>query len=146
MRIGEELLQTFWVGALWTVGYFVAPVLFDQLDTATAGQVAGELFRLVTWLSMICGSLLLLGAARGGSNRGAAGLRCLLIASIMVLLASSEWLLRPRMQAARLPDGTPGEDFAMLHGISAGLYLAASMAGLLLVATGVRRLRSGAGE
>ncbi len=134
MRIGERLIQTLWIGAIWTTGYIVAPSLFEHLDDrATAGRVAGELFTLVTWLSIVCGGLLLLAMIRlqGGRQRR---LRATLIVSIMSLLAIAEWLVRPMMEAARLPDGTPGEGFAALHGVSAALYLAASLAGVFLVA------------
>jgi len=60
LRAGELLLQTLWVGALWTVGYIVAPALFANLpDRTQAGQMAGELFTLVTWLGLACGGILL---------------------------------------------------------------------------------------
>ena len=74
MRIGETIVQTLWVGALWTVGYLVAPALFEYLETpAEAGRIAGELFTIVTWLSMVCGALLLLAAGRSRHHRSGAG-------------------------------------------------------------------------
>ncbi len=147
MKTGEALVQTLWVGALWTVGYLVAPALFEYLDTpAEAGRIAGELFTIVTWLSMICGGLLLLAATRSGRQQRRAVLRISLILAMMVLLGISEWLVRPLMEAARLPDGTPGDGFGTLHGISATLYLVASLAGVFLVALGARTVRPEAAE
>jgi len=132
MRVGEAIVQTLWVGALWSVGYLAAPALFTYMETpAAAGRIAGELFTVVTWLSMVCAVLLILASAwrpRRGNR-----LRIGLILAMVLLLGISEWGVRPVMEAARLPDGTPGEGFGMLHGISATLYLAASLAGVLLV-------------
>ena len=140
LRVGESLVQTVWVGALWTVGYLVAPALFAQVDsTAAAGRNAGELFSIVALLGLVCGGLLLLGL-RGRLGNGAARLRATTILVMMALVSASEWLVRPMMEAARLPDGTPGSDFGMLHGISATLYLGASLAGVLLVAVGDGRI------
>jgi len=147
MRIGEALIQTLWVGALWTVGYIVAPALFKYLDTsAEAGRMAGQLFTILTWLSVVCGGLLLVGVLRSGRSRRGAVLRAGLIILMLLLLCASEWLVRPLMESARLPDGTPGEGFAMLHGISAVLYLVASLAGIFLVALGARQVRAQGAE
>jgi len=133
-RIGEKLIQTVWVGALWSVGYIAAPALFAHLDSATAGRVAGELFTVVAWMSMVCGALLML-AVRGTTHSSSlARLRSRLIPLMMTLVGASEWIVRPLMEAARLPDGTPGEGFAMWHGVSAVLYLAASLVAIMLVA------------
>lgn len=145
MRVGEALLETLWVGALWTVGYLVAPALFEHLESpATAGRIAGEMFTIVTWLSMACGALLLVPVVRRVRRSRGAVLRGVTITSMIGLLAAAEWLVRPLMEAARLPDGTPGEDFGVLHGISAVLYLAASLAGVFLVAYGAGLRRTGA--
>jgi hypothetical protein len=130
-RVGEKLIQTIWVGALWSVGYIAAPALFANLDPATAGRVAGELFTIVTWLSMVCGVLLML-ALRGKAGSGR--LRIRLIPLMMALIGASEWIVRPLMEATRLPDGTPGAGFGMWHGVSALLYLSASLLAILLVA------------
>ena len=43
-QISEKILLTIWVGAMWSVGYIVAPVLFQMLDKPVAGNVAGQLF------------------------------------------------------------------------------------------------------
>ena len=101
MRIGETIVQTLWVGALWTVGYLVAPALFEYLETpAEAGRIAGELFTIVTWLSMVCGALLLLAAGRSRHHRSGALLRVALILAMMILLGASEWIVRPMMEAS----------------------------------------------
>lgn len=144
MRVGEALIQTLWVGALWSVGYLSAPVLFQHLPTAAeAGRLAGEMFTVVTWLSMACGSLLLAGAFMARRDGSGGSLRAGLIVAMMALLGASEWLVRPLMEAARLPDGSPGEGFGPLHGLASGLYLLASLAGVLLVAMEARGLRRG---
>jgi hypothetical protein len=140
VRVGETLIQTLWVGSVWTVGYLVAPVLFEHLDSrAMAGRVAGELFTLVAWLSIVCGGLLFAGVVRDGIQNKGPRLRGALIIAMTALLGASEWLVRPLMEAARLPDGTPGDGFAMLHGVSAVLYLLGSLTGVWLVAVGVDR-------
>ena len=149
MRVGETLIQTLWVGSVWTVGYLVAPALFEHLDSrAMAGRVAGELFTLVTWLSIVCGGLLFAGVIRDGIHNKRPRLRGALIMAMMILLGASEWLVRPLMEAARLPDGTPGDGFAMLHGVSAVLYLLGSLAGVCLVVSGayvlnIRHIQNG---
>jgi hypothetical protein len=141
LRVGEALVQTLWVGALWVVGYLVAPALFTHLEsTATAGRLAGELFSVVSVLSMICGILLLL-ALRGHRLPQAAGrIRASVIVMMMAMIAAGEWLVRPMMEAARMPDGTPGDGFGLLHGISAALYLIASIGGIFLVGSGSRSI------
>jgi hypothetical protein len=141
LRVGETLIQTLWVGGLWTVGYLVAPALFARLDdTRLAGELAGGLFDLMAWISIACGLLLI--AVESGSGRPAAirRLRRWLSAVMMACLAMGVWGLRPWMQAARLADGSPGEGFALLHGVSAVLYLVASLSGILLVASSAFRV------
>ena len=134
-RTGERLIQTVWVGALWTVGYVVAPALFVHLDTREAGRMAGELFTIVAVLSVACGALLVL--ARIGSRQDPQRrLRVRLVALMVGLIAAGEWIVRPLMEAARLPDGAAGPGFGLWHGLASLLYLLASLAGLWLVVAG----------
>jgi hypothetical protein len=146
LRVGEGLIQTLWVGGLWAVGYVVAPFLFAQLDeTRVAGALAGGLFEVMAWISVACGTLLLF--LESGSPRppGLRRMRRWVIAAMLACMTLSVWGLRPWMQAARLADGSPGENFALWHGISAALYLVASLSGILLVASSSIRFKS-AGE
>lgn len=58
-------LWAVWIAALWwvsllTVGLLVVPLLFHFLPTpALAGSTAAHLFFAQTWLSMVCGGLLI---------------------------------------------------------------------------------------
>ena len=50
-----------WWGSLTTLGFFVVPMLFQHLpNKALAGNMAGRLFEVQTWVSVGCGLLLLL--------------------------------------------------------------------------------------
>lgn len=134
LRAAERVLRGLWAGCLCTVGYLVAPVLFAVLDDrAEAGRLAGEMF---TWASLASVAMaVLLGvvwAALGRMDRR----RLLLAAGVLGLVACIEWGLRPLMEAARLADGTPGEGFAALHGISSVLWLGASALALWLAGLG----------
>ena len=132
METAKRIVETAWLGCLGGTGYLTAPALFAVLDDrALAGQTAGHLFHLVTLLTLACGPLLALSPP---VDRRPALYRWLALA-IVVLLSANEWGVRPWMDAARLPDGTPGPGFGPRHGVSAVIYLAASLlgAGLLLV-------------
>lgn len=145
MTIGQRILLTLWVGALWAIGYIAAPVLFNVIfDRFVAGGIAGKMFTIVNYLGLVCGALLLASLAY---QTGAAWRRhwqVWALAAMLVLIAIMEFALQPMMQGLKMgnPQGfTPGTPeaarFGMLHGISSLLYLATSLMGLALVAFGL---------
>ncbi|HEX5512796.1 MAG TPA: DUF4149 domain-containing protein [Gammaproteobacteria bacterium] len=122
----ERVVLTLWVGALWTVGYLAAPVLFATLDDrALAGRLAGNMFTSVAYLSLAAGGVLLLIEWRRQDRRR---WRAWLIVAMLALIAIGELWVRPLMAVA-----APG-DFARLHGIAQVVYLLVSLLGLGLVA------------
>lgn len=130
----KRLVLTVWLGMIFSVGYLVAPVLFETLsDPALAGLLAGKMFAAVAWVSLAAGPamavLTILTSAR--SRRRSTKLAC--IASMMACMWAIHWILRPMMEAARLPDGSPGADFMFMHGMSALVYVLASVLGLVLL-------------
>jgi hypothetical protein len=61
----QIFLAALWWGSLCAVGFMVVPMLFIHLETpAIAGQMAAKLFTAQSWLSLVCGLLLLLAAKR----------------------------------------------------------------------------------
>jgi hypothetical protein len=54
-------LAALWWGSLTTIGFLVVPMLFVHLPTpAVAGAMAAKLFAAQTWVSVLCGGLILL--------------------------------------------------------------------------------------
>jgi hypothetical protein len=65
----QLFLAALWWGSLSAVGFMVVPMLFMHLETpAIAGQMAAKLFTAQSWLSLVCGLLLLLAAKRLNQN------------------------------------------------------------------------------
>ncbi len=135
------LLVTVWVGSLWTVGYLAAPTLFATLtDRALAGTIAGSLFRVEAWVSVVCGLLLLLILL---ADRGFAKRRdCVVLVVLMLVCLSVGYFgLQPYMAALKETAVTNGgvmtdaarARFGMLHGVAAVIYLVESVLGLVLV-------------
>jgi hypothetical protein len=61
----QVFLAALWWGSLSAVGFMVVPMLFIHLETpAIAGQMAAKLFTAQSWLSLMCGLLLLLAHRR----------------------------------------------------------------------------------
>jgi uncharacterized membrane protein len=53
-------LAALWWGSLTSIGFLVVPLLFMHLPTpAMAGGMAAKLFSAQTWVSVVCGLLLL---------------------------------------------------------------------------------------
>lgn len=61
----QVFLAALWWGSLCALGFMVVPMLFMHLEApAIAGQMAAKLFTAQSWLSLVCGLLLLLAAKR----------------------------------------------------------------------------------
>jgi hypothetical protein len=138
----ERILLALWVGALWGVGYLAVPVLFHELsDRMLAGALAGRMFTLVAYLGLGVGLALAFGEL--ARYRWRPYWRFWVLVVMLVLVAVGEFWLQPMMAALKvggLPEGSArAVEFGRLHGISASLYLATSLAGLALVAASGRK-------
>lgn len=132
------------MGATWSVGYLVAPVLFMQLDDRRlAGQLAGELFDLVHLIGFICGVLLLLLAWHSYGRMVLKAWRAWLLVAMVALIALIEFYIRPQMVELKaldlFSDPQLTAEFARLHGMSSVCYLINSLLGLVLILSGVRK-------
>ena len=130
----KRLVLTVWLGTIWCVGYLAAPVLFENLDDpALAGLLAGKMFAAVGWISLVAGPTMAALTIYTSTRSKRRSLKLFCIAGVMACMTAVHWWLRPMMDAARLPDGSPGEDFLLIHGVSAVAYLVASLLGLVLL-------------
>lgn len=142
MLISERVLLTLWVGGLWAVGYLAAPTLFHVLDDRRlAGTIAGELFSAMSYIGLVAGAILLIGALYAAGRRWRTHWRIWILTAMLLLVAFGEFALRPEMAALRdtgLVEGTEAAlRFARLHGVSSTLFLLNSLLGLVLVVFGV---------
>ena len=131
-RISDRILLTLWVGGMWIVGYVVAPVLFGMLERQLAGEVAGRLFSIMSYIGLVCGALLLLSVL---VKHGLRHWRVFVLLGMLLVIVIGQFVLQPMMvelKAAGL-EGEIKEQFGRLHGISSGLFLLNSLAGLALV-------------
>ncbi|MBU3622049.1 DUF4149 domain-containing protein [Polynucleobacter sp. CS-Odin-A6] len=138
------LIAGLWVGSLLSAGYLVAPAIFSTMtDRQAAGMVAGSIFRLEAYLSLIvCIGLMVL--ANLLVNRGLNQfrfIRWLLLAMLFCSLAAA-LIFIPWMNALRdnaLAEGMPvmlspsATLFGRLHGASSVLFLLQSILGIYLV-------------
>jgi hypothetical protein len=139
------LIATFWVGTIWAVGFVVAPTLFSTLsDRALAGTIAGSLFRVVAWLSIVSAAALLAllyQAARSEQLKApktvfymiAGMLACTLIGyfGIQPYMAELRLVLHSVTDAALLADTR--KQFGIMHGVSTGIYVVQSLFGAALI-------------
>lgn len=142
--IAERVALTLWVGGLLAVGYLAVPVLFQMLDDrALAGALAGEMFRYVNLVGLVCGALLLVGVLVNDGPRGLRAWRAVAVLVMLAVAAAILFVVQPQMAAlkaeAAATGAALGPAFGRLHGISSGLYLLASVLGVVLVSAGPQR-------
>ncbi|CAL94001.1 DUF4149 domain-containing protein [Azoarcus olearius] len=134
------VLIVLWVGAMWAIGYLVAPVLFASLpDRMLAGEVAGRLFHLLGWGGLAIGGYLLIFLGVAHRCRGAARRVAVLVSLLLLMAAAQHFALQPRMAALKLEaggdvlSGVQRDSFDRLHAVSGVLYLMQSLGGVVLV-------------
>ena len=99
-----------WWGSLTTVGLLVVPLLFARLGSpAQAGQMAAQLFSAQTWVSMVCGLLLLMVLRRRGRPEGLGWIVGGLLLALLVELA-----VAPRIVAR--------DNLALWHSMGTVMY------------------------
>lgn len=140
----ERLLITLWVGGLWAVGYLAVPVLFHALDDrAIAGNLAGEMFRIINAVGLVCGVLLLTSTLVSAGVGALRGWRSIVVMVMMTAAAVILFVLQPQMAGLKAEAAASGAqlaaEFGRLHGLSSALYLVASVLGIFLVASGPQR-------
>ncbi len=94
-----------WVAALWCcslglIGFLVVPMLFAHLPTpALAGSMAAKLFQAQTWLSLVCGLVLLMSTRSRRAPMVLAPQVLLLVMGGMLLTLLSEFAVAPHIVA-----------------------------------------------
>jgi len=94
-----------WVAALWCcslglIGFLVVPLLFANLPTpAIAGSMAAKLFQAQTWLSLLCGVILLVSTRSKRMNVVLAPEVLLPVMGGMLLALLSEFAVAPHIVA-----------------------------------------------
>ncbi len=135
----EHILWALWVGALWTVGFVVAPVLFAELDRYTAGTIAGILFRYLNFAGLVIGGFLLL---RNRLSAVQSTMPAVLLVLLLLSILINEFGFAPQIAAMREAGFAEGSEaalrFGRLHGAASVLYLINAMFGLTLLVIGVR--------
>jgi len=129
------LITTAWVGSIWTIGYLVAPTLFKTLaDTALAGTIAGQLFSVEAWFSVVCALMLIVISIYQRQHFPK------LVLGMLVCTLIGFFALHPFManlRAAGLANPDVKWQFGILHGVSSGIYLMQSVLGAMLVLRGL---------
>ena len=148
IHIAERILLTLWVGGLCGVGYLAVPVLFNSLnDRRLAGEVAGQMFGVLGVVGLVCGALLLARAIYVAGKKWSSAWRVWSLVAMLALVATSAFVLQPMMQELKatglLEGSTAAKHFGQLHGVASIMYLITSLLGLILVAAGPSKERSG---
>ncbi len=144
-RFGDLLaavMLTAWVGGLWAIGYLAAPVLFWKLpgDTRLAGNLAGTMFSIMSWVGIVSGFYLLIHRL---ARFGASALRQLFFWTtlcMLLLTLGGYFGIQPVIESLKA-QAFPREvmqsafsvRFARWHGIASIVYLIESLLGLVLV-------------
>lgn len=139
-QVSEKILLTIWIGAMWAIGYIVVPVLFKMLDKQLAGNIAGQLFTIVSYLGIFASIALIINLVmQYGVNRGHWQLWVLI--GMLIIICIGQFVLQPMMAELKVagPTGENAARFGRLHGISSGLFLINSVGGLALVITGLAK-------
>lgn len=136
--VGERLLLTLWVGALWSIGYLAVPLAFVNIDATIAAEYAGKLFFAVNVVGLISGILLLSGKIILMRGKVLQFWRFWLLVGMIIITLLLSIYLQPEMAAIKLVENWRMNDelaqqFNRLHIFSRNLYLMLSIAGLLLV-------------
>jgi hypothetical protein len=110
------LVAALWWVSLSTIGFLVVPMLFVYLPTpAMAGSMAGKLFSAQTWVSSVCGILLLILVNRSRAPVLSTRVAIILVAIGVLLALLAEFAVAPRIVAR--------DNLRLWHSVGSAMYL-----------------------
>ena len=121
-----------WLGLVVTLALVAAPTLFAMLDRVVAGRLAGQMFRIEAYTSLVAAVVLLLLERRRWRYQAGTPLspEILLVAAALFCTVLGYFGLQPMMDAAKAGLSTPW-GFGVLHGVSTAFF---ASKGFLLLA------------
>ena len=121
----SRIVLVLWAGSLWSLAIWVAPLVFKLApDRHAAGLIAAGLFQAETYASVLIAAIALW---RFGRRR----FRGIHLAATCLLI--NEFIIKRLLEFIRVTGKIAGLGFGGWHGISAGLYVLACFAALLVV-------------
>lgn len=135
------LILTLWVGALWAIGGISAPVLFYQIhDSQLAGNLAGEMFRLLAYFGMLSGVLLLVhGLLKQGGRVLKKAYWWIVLFMLLLTLAGHFGIapilaqLKQDAMPADVMNSVFADRFQRWHGLSSAAFVLQAILGLIAV-------------
>ncbi len=137
----QAIAITLWVGALWTSGLVVAPLLFRTLsDRTLAGTVAGRLFELTSMIGLVCAvCILIIWLVRRRSRESHNSLAWLVVA-MLILALIGQFGVQPLLATMReqvypqpVMESVVAARFAFWHVTATVMYLVQCLLGAALV-------------
>ncbi len=136
------IVITLWVGALWSIGFISAPVLFHALpgDTMLAGVLAGKMFTVVAYIGI--GSafyLLIQRLSRAGTPALKQGFFWAVLMMLLLALAGHFGIqpvltsLKQQAMPADVMQSVFADRFRTWHGVASIAYLIECLLGLVLI-------------
>ena len=125
---------------MWTVGYIVAPVLFQMLEKPVAGNVAGQLFSIISYIGLFSAIVLIINIIfKSGFDKR--HWQLLTLIGMLLLVMIGQFVLQPMMAELKEVGLTEANrpEFGRLHGMASILFLINSLAGLALVVSGLNK-------
>ena len=143
-NVVEQILLTLWVGGMWAIGYVAAPVLFHVLDDRhMAGELAGPMFSAISYIGLVCGTLILMGLIYSEGGRCLKSWRCWIVLVMLLLIIIGQFVLHPLMNEIKAQGRVEGSElmkqFGQLHGLASLQFMVTSVLGLILVIFGLHR-------
>ena len=127
MRQLPVWLAAVWAMSLGVLGLMVVPMLFVHLPTpALAGQMAAKLFAAQTWVSVVCGALLLVVFR---SNRALTPVDTARAATLFVVAGV---LLALLVELAVAPRIVARDNLVLWHRVGTAMYVGQWMCALVV--------------
>lgn len=113
-------MAALWWASLTTIGFLVVPMLFVHLPTqAMAGGMAAKLFSAQTWVSSLCGLVLLL-LLNKQSNQSSSAIPGAQVAIVFIVIGMILALLSEFAVASRI---VARDNLRLWHSVGSVMYL-----------------------
>lgn len=134
------LLATLWAGALWMTG-LTAYILFDMLpDQILAGNIAGKLFVIVSYIGLASGFYLLIQRLMANGTRALKQLFFWVVLLMLVLVLAGHFGIQPILQHLKtqaLPQDVMKSVYASAfktwHGVAGIVYVVECLLAAVMV-------------